>query len=185
MRSVRFRCQHVANINGVGACPLHDSVLKQNHVAARVNRLLHDSLGSRGDFQNACFLPFVSAPFCLQSLSFVILLRSPFASSPSLAAYSLLVPHSFSIPSFVRNLGKFSNSIPLLVIFDRRFLVTSTDPRPETRCNRRARPKEKFRQLSQPLAPTTLRSLLSYSFIPYILLYRLYIIYIIPNIPYP
>eukprot|EP01046_Picozoa_sp_COSAG06_P023840 COSAG06_NODE_1912_length_8077_cov_102.258586_4_plen_70_part_00 len=53
--------------------PLHDSVLKQNHVAARVNQLLHDSLGSRGDFQNACFLPFVSAPFCLQSLSFVIL----------------------------------------------------------------------------------------------------------------
>eukprot|EP01046_Picozoa_sp_COSAG06_P055329 COSAG06_NODE_10142_length_1741_cov_3.216809_1_plen_68_part_10 len=32
---------------------LHDSVLKQNHVAARVNQLLHDSLGSRGDFQNA------------------------------------------------------------------------------------------------------------------------------------
>ena len=123
--------------------------------------------------------------FCLQSLSFVILLRSPFASPPSLAAYSLLVPHSFSIPSFVRNLGKFSNSIPLLVIFDRRFLVTSTDPRPETRCNRRARPKEKFRQLSQPFDPTTPRSLLSYSFIPYILLYRLYIIYIIPNIPYP
>ena len=111
---------------------LHDSVLKQNHVAARVNRLLHDSLGSRGDFQNACFLRFVSPRFCLQSLSLVILLRSPFASSPSLAAYSLLVPHSFSIPSFVRNLGKFSNSIPLLMIFDRRFLVRPFDPRPET-----------------------------------------------------
>ena len=168
-----------------GFITLHDSVLKQNHVAARVNQLLHDSLGSRGDFQNACFLRFVSPRFCLQSLSFVILRSSPFASSPSLAAYSLLVPHSFSIPSFVRNLGKFSNSIPLLVIFDRRFLVTHFDPRPETSCNRRARPKEKFCRHQRSLAPTTLRSLLSYSFIPYILLYRLYIIYIIPNIPYP
>ena len=62
---------------GFGA--LHDSVLKQNHVAARVNQLLHDSLGSRGDFQNACFLRFVSPRFCLQSLSFVILRSSPFA----------------------------------------------------------------------------------------------------------
>eukprot|EP01046_Picozoa_sp_COSAG06_P036185 COSAG06_NODE_3965_length_4711_cov_3.590072_3_plen_211_part_00 len=104
-----FGCGHS------GSVPLHDSVLKQNHVAARVNRLLHDSLGSRGDFQNACFLRFVSPRFCLQSLSFVILRSSPFASSPSLAAYSLLVPHSFSIPSFVRNLGKFSNSIPLCI----------------------------------------------------------------------
>ena len=154
---------------------LHDSVLKQNHVAARVTQLLHDSLRSRGDFQNACFLPFVSPSFCLQSLSFVILLRSPFASSPSLAAYSLLVAHSFSIPSFVRNLGKFSNSIPLLMIFDRRFLVTPFDPRPETRCNRRARPKEKFRQLSQPLAPTTLCVLFIYSYIPLILQVSLYI----------
>eukprot|EP01046_Picozoa_sp_COSAG06_P082204 COSAG06_NODE_29258_length_559_cov_7.769565_1_plen_122_part_10 len=100
------------------AGPLHDSVLKQNHVAARVTQLLHDSLRSWGDFQNACFLRFVSHRFCLQSLSLVILLRSPFASSPSLATYSLLVPHSFSIPSFVCNLGKFSNSIPLLMIFD-------------------------------------------------------------------
>ena len=105
--------------------------LKQNHVAARVNRLLHDSLGSRGDFQNASILPFVSPCLCLQSLSFVILRWSPFASSPSLSAYSLLVPHSFSIPSFVRNLGKFSNSIPLLMIFDRQFLVTPFDPRPD------------------------------------------------------
>lgn len=39
----------------------------------------------------------------------------------------------------------FSNPIPLLAIFDRRFIVTPFDPRPETRCNRRARPKEKFR----------------------------------------
>ena len=61
---------------------LYDSVLKQNHVAARVNQLLHDSLGSRGDFQNACFLPFVSPRFCLQSLRFAILLRSPFARQP-------------------------------------------------------------------------------------------------------
>eukprot|EP01046_Picozoa_sp_COSAG06_P052147 COSAG06_NODE_8687_length_2096_cov_46.839760_2_plen_152_part_00 len=108
----------------------------------------------------------------------MILRSSPFASPPSLAAYSLLVPHSFSIPSFVRNLGKFSNSIPLLVIFDCRFLVTPFDPRPETRCNRRARPKEKFCRHQRSLAPTTLRSLLSCSSIPYILLYRLYIIYI-------
>ena len=164
---------------------LHESVLKRIHVAARVRQPLHDSLGSPGNFQNASILAFVSPRFCLQSLSFVILRSSPFVSPPSLAAYSLLVPHSFSIPLFVRNLGKFSNSIPLLVIFDRRFLVTSTDPRPETRCNRRARPKEKFCRHQRSLAPTPLRSLLSYSFIPYILLYRLYIIYIIPNIPYP
>ena len=90
-------------------------------------------------------------------------------------AYPLLVPHSFSIPSFVRNLGKFSNSIPLLMIFDRRFLVTPFDPRPETRCNRRARPKEKFRQLPQPLAPTTLCVLFIYSYIPLILQVSLYI----------
>jgi hypothetical protein len=63
-----------------------------------------------------------------KSLSFVILRWSPSISSPSLSTYSLVVPHSFSVPSFVRNLGKFRNSIPLLVIFDRRFLVTSTDP---------------------------------------------------------
>ena len=144
---------------------LHDSVLKQNHVAARVNQLLHDSLGSRGDFQNACFLPFVSPRFCLQSLPFAILLRSPFARRPISPPTNLVVPHSFSIPSFVRNLGKFSNSIPLLVIFDRRFLVTSTDPRPETRCNRRARPKEKFRLHSQLLAPTPLCVLFIYSYI--------------------
>ena len=164
---------------------LHESVLKRIHVAARVGQHLHDSLGSRGVFHNASFLAFVSPRFCLQSLPFAILLRSPFARRPISPPTNLVVPHSFSIPSFVRNLGKFSNSIPLLMIFDRRFLVTSTDPRPETRCNRRARPKEKFRQLSQPFDPTTPRSLLSYSFIPYILLYRLYIIYIIPNIPYP
>ena len=53
--------------------------------------------GSRGDFQNASILPFVSPSFCFQSLSFVILRSSPFASPPSLAAYSLLVPSSFSI----------------------------------------------------------------------------------------
>ena len=154
---------------------LHDSVLKQNHVAARVNQSLRDSLWSRGNFQNASILPFVSPCFCLQSLSFVILRSSTFASPPSLAAYSLLVPHSFSIPSFVRNLGKFSNSIPLLVIFDRRFLVTSSDPRPETRCNRRARPKEKFCLHSQLLAPTPLCVLFICSYIPLILQVSLYI----------
>ena len=135
---------------------LHESVLKRIHVAARVTQHLHDSLGSRGDFQNACFLPFVSPRFCLQSLRFAILLRSPFARRPISPPTNLVVPHSFSIPSFVRNLGKFSNSIPLLVIFDCRFLVTPFDPRPETRCNRRARPKEKFRLHSRSLAPTLL-----------------------------
>ena len=144
-------------------------------MAARVTQLLHDSLRSRGDFQNACFLRFVSPRFCLQSLRFAILLRSPFARRPISPPTNLVVPHSFSIPSIVRNLGKFSNSIPLLVIFDRRFLVTSTDPRPDTRCNRRARPKEKFRQLPQPLAPTTLCVLFIYSYIPLILQVSLYI----------
>eukprot|EP01044_Picomonas_judraskeda_P006665 COSAG03_NODE_675_length_6358_cov_51.683016_2_plen_254_part_00 len=131
--------------------------------------------GSRGDFQNASILPFVSPSFCFQSLSFVILRSSPFASPPSLAAYSLLVPHSFSIPSLVRNLGMFSNPIPLLAIFDRRFLATPFDPRLETRCNRRARPKEKFRLHSQLLALTPLRSLLSCSSIPLILQVSLHI----------
>ena len=52
---------------------LHESVLKRIHVAARVKQHLHDSLGSRGVFQNASILAFVSPRFCLQSLSFAIL----------------------------------------------------------------------------------------------------------------
>ena len=112
-------------------------------------------------FQNASFLAFVSPSFCVQSLSFVILRRLPFARRPISPPSSLVVPHSFSIPSIVRNLGKFSNPIPLLVIFDRRFLVTPSESRPQTRCNRRARPKEKFRLHSRPSAPDPLRSLLS------------------------
>ena len=142
---------------------LHESVLKRIHVAARVKQHLHDSLGSRGDFQNACFLPFVSASFCLQSLSFVILRSSPFARRPISPPSSLVVPHSFSIPSIVCNLGKFSNPIPLLAIFDGRFLVTPSESRPQTRCNRRARPKEKFRLHFRSLAPTPLEtSLIDY-----------------------
>ena len=129
-------------------------------------------------FQNATFLPFVSPRFCLQSLSFVILRRLPFARRPISPPTFLVVPHSFSIPSFVCNLGKFSNPIPLLAIFDRQFLVTPSESRPQTRCNRRARPKEKFRLHSRPSTPDPLRSLLSCSLIPYILLYRLDIIYI-------
>ena len=126
-------------------------------------------------FQNASFLPFVSPRFCLQSLSFVILRRLPFARRPISPPSSLVVPHSFSIPSIVRNLGKFSNPIPLLVIFDRRFLVTPSESRPQTRCNRRARPKEKFRLHSQLLAPTSLCVLFICSYIPLILQVRLYI----------
>ena len=137
-------------------CPLHESVLKRIHVAARVKQHLHDSLGSRGQFQNASILAFVSPRFCLQSLSFAILRRSPLASPPSSPPSSLVIPHSFSIPSIVCNLGKFSNPIPLLVIFDRRFLVTPPESRPQTRCNRRARPKEKFRLHSRSFAPTLL-----------------------------
>ena len=57
----------------------HESVLKRIHVAARVRQPLHDSLGSRGVFRNASILPFVSPSFCVQSLSFVILRRLPFA----------------------------------------------------------------------------------------------------------
>ena len=154
---------------------LHESVLKRIHVAAGVTRHLHDSLGSRGVFQNASILAFVSPRFCLQSLSFSILRRSPLASPPSSPPTFLVVPHSFSIPSIVRNLGKFSNPIPLLVIFDRRFLVTPSESRPQTRCNRRARPKEKFRLHSQLLAPTSLCVLFICSYIPLILQVRLYI----------
>ena len=76
---------------------------------ARVTQHLHDSLGSPGVFQNASILAFVSPRFCLQSLSFVILRRLPFARRPISPPSSLVVPHSFSIPSIVRNLGKFSN----------------------------------------------------------------------------
>ena len=159
----------------IGFIPLHESVLKRIHVAARVKQHLHDSLGSRGVFQNASILAFVSPRFCLQSLSFSILRRSPLASPPSSPPSSLVVPHSFSIPSIVRNLGKFRNPIPLLEIFDRRFLVTPFDPRPETRCNRRARPKEKFRLYSRPSALICLCVLFSYSSIPYILQVSLYI----------
>ena len=130
---------------------------------------------SRGQFQNASILAFASPRFCLQSLSFASLRRSPLTSPPSSPPTFLVVPHSFSIPSIVRNLGKFSNPIPLLVIFDRRFLVTPFDPRPETRCNRRARPKEKFRLHSQLLAPTSLCVLFICSYIPLILQVRLYI----------
>ena len=147
---------------------LHESVLKRIHVAARVKQHLHDSLGPRGVFQNASILAFVSPRFCLQSLSFAILRRSPLASPPSSPPTFLVVPHSFSIPSFVCNLGKFSNPIPLLAIFDRQFLVTPSESRPQTRCNRRARPKEKFRLHSRPSTPDPLRSLLSCSLIPYI-----------------
>ena len=147
---------------------LHESVLKRIHVAARVKQHLHDSLGSRGQFQNASILAFVSPRFCLQSLSFAILRRLPFARRPISPPTFLVVPHSLSIPSIVRNLGKFSNPIPLLVIFDRRFLVTPSESRPQTRCNRRARPKEKFRLHSRPSTPDPLRSLLSCSLIPYI-----------------
>ena len=81
---------------------LHESVLKRIHVAAGVTQPLHDSLGSRGNFQNASFLAFVSPSFCLQSLSFVILRRLPFArrpiSPPSL--FSFPIPFQF-LPSFV------------------------------------------------------------------------------------
>ena len=131
--------------------------------------------GRRVFFRNAGILAFVSPRFCVQSLSFVILRRSPFASPPSSPPTSLVVPHSFSIPSIVCNLGKFSNPIPLLVIFDRRFLVTPSDPRPQTRCNRRARPKEKFRLHFRSLAPTPLCVLFICSYIPLILQVRLYI----------
>ena len=154
---------------------LHESVLKRIHVAARVKQHLHDSLGSRGVFQNASILAFVSPRFCLQSLSFAILRRSPLASPPSSPPTFLVVPHSLSIPSIVRNLGKFSNPIPLLVIFDRRFLVTPSESRPQTRCNRRARPKEKFRLHSRSLAPTPLCVLFICSYTPLILQVRLYI----------
>ena len=147
---------------------LHESVLKRIHVAARVRQPLHDSLGSPGNFQNASILAFVSPRFCLQSLSFAILRRLPFARRPISPPSFLVVPHSLSIPSIVRNLGKFSNSIPLLTIFCRRFLGTPFDPRPETRCNRRARPKETFCTHQHPSAPDLLRSLLSCSLIPYI-----------------
>ena len=124
--------------------------------------------------KNASILPFISPRFCLQSLSFVILRRLPFARQSISPPSFMVVPHSLSIPSIVRNLGKFSNSIPLLMIFDRRFLVTSTDPRPETRCNRRARPKEKFRLHSRSLAPTPLCVLFICSYIPLILQVSLY-----------
>ena len=108
---------------------LHESVLKRIHVAAGVTRHLHDSLGSPRFFQNASILAFVSPRFCLQSLSFSILRRSPFARRPISPPSFLVVPHSLSIPSIVRNVGKFSNSIPLLTIFDRRFLSSSAQIR--------------------------------------------------------
>ena len=126
-------------------------------------------------FQNASILPFVSPSFCVQSLSFVILRRLPFARRPISPPSFLVVPHSLSIPSIVRNLGKFSNPIPLLAIFDRRFLVTPSESRPQTRCNRRARPKEKFRLHSRSLAPTSLCVLVICSYIPLILQVSLYI----------
>ena len=126
-------------------------------------------------FPNASFLAFLSPRFCLQSLSFVILRRLPFARRPISPPTFLVVPHSFSIPSFVCNLGKFSNPIPLLAIFDRQFLVTPSESRPQTRCNRRARPKEKFRLHSQSLAPTPLCVLFICSYIPLILQVSLYI----------
>ena len=136
---------------------------------------LHDSLGSRVKPQNASFLPFVSPSFCVQSLSFVILRLLAFARRPISPPSSLVVPHSFSITSFVCNLGKFSNPIPLLAIFDRQFLVTPSESRPQTRCNRRARPKEKFRLHFRSLAPTPLCVLFICSYIPLILQVSLYI----------
>jgi len=124
--------------------------------------------------QNASILAFVSPSFCVQSLSFVILRLLAFARRPISPPSSLVVPHSLSIPS-IRNLGKFSNPIPLLVIVDCRFLVTPSESRPQTRCNRRARPKEKFRLHSRSMAPTLLCVLFFCSYIPYILQVSLYI----------
>ena len=86
-----------------------------------------------------------------------------------------IVPCSLSIPSKVCSLGMFRNSIPVLAIFNRRLLTTPADPRPETRCNRRARPKDKFRLHSRLSALTCLCVLFSYSSIPYILQVSLYI----------
>ena len=148
---------------------LHDSVLKQNHVAARVKQHLHDSLGSPRFFQNASILAFVSPSFCVQSLSFVILRRLPFARRPISPPSDLVVPIPFRfLPSFVISASSVTQFLALLVIFDRRFLGTPFDPRPETRCNRRARPKETFCTHHHPSAPDLLRSLLSCSLIPYI-----------------
>ena len=73
---------HVLHVAG-DLASLHESVLKRVHVAARVRQPLHDSLRSRGQFQNASILAFVSPRFCLQSLSFAILRRSPLTSPPS------------------------------------------------------------------------------------------------------
>ena len=128
--------------------------------------------------QNASFLPFVSPSFCVQSLSFVILRLLAFARRPISPPSSLVVPHSLSIPS-IRNLGKFSNPVPLLVIFDRRFLVTPSESRPQTRCNRRARPKEKFRLHSRSVAPTPLCVLFIYSHIPLIFQVRLVVVLVV------
>ena len=89
------------------------------------------------------------------------------ASSRHPASTDVNIPCSLSIQSKVCNLGKFRNSIPLLEIFDRRLLTTTADPRPQTRCNRRARPKEKFRLHSRSLAPTFLCVLFICSYIPF------------------